>query len=128
MNGPTQKPKTLQARILSGSFILLSGSGLATAINFAYNIAIARLLGPQGFGHATAVYTLLTLISAVTLAFQIISAKVVAQQGSDGGKSAVYRDLHRGAWGCGIAVALLLLLFQREIAGYLNLLSPVLVV
>jgi O-antigen/teichoic acid export membrane protein len=128
MNGTAQKPKALQARIVSGSLILLSGSGLATAINFAYNIAIARLLGPQGFGHATAVYTLLTLISAVTLAFQIISAKVVAQQGSDGGKSAVYRDLHRGAWGCGIAVALLLLLFQREIAGYLNLLSPVLVV
>jgi len=70
--------KTLQARVISGSFILLTGSGLVTAINFAYNIAVARFLGPTAFGHATAVYTLLILISAVTLSFQIVSAKVIA--------------------------------------------------
>jgi O-antigen/teichoic acid export membrane protein len=119
--GLTYKEKTLQARIVSGSVILLSGSGLTTAVNLAYNIAIARFLGPQGFGHATAVYTILTLISAVTLSFQIISAKVVAQQSSPEGKGAAYRGFHQSAWGCGILVALLLLLFQRSIASYLNL-------
>ena len=119
--GLAQKVKTLQARIVSGSVILLSGSGLTTAVNLGYNIAIARFLGPQGFGHATAVYTLLTLISAVTLSFQIISAKVVAQQSSEEGKAAAYRGFHRSAWGCGILVALVLLLFQRPIAEYLNL-------
>lgn len=121
MIGLSQKAKTLQARIVSGSVILLSGSGLTTAVNLAYNIAIARFLGPQGFGHATAVYTILTLISAVTLSFQIISAKVVAQQNSPEGKAAVYRGFHRSAWGCGILIALILLLFQRPIAVYLNL-------
>jgi O-antigen/teichoic acid export membrane protein len=119
--GLVHKVKTLQARIVSGSVILLSGSGLTTAVNLAYNIAIARFLGPQGFGHATAVYTILTLISAVTLSFQIISAKVVAQQSSPEGKAAAYRGFHRSAWGCGILVALMLLLFQRPIADYLNL-------
>ena len=74
MIGVIHEAKTLQARIISGSVILLSGSGLTTAVNLTYNIAIARFLGPQGFGHATAVYTILTLISAVTLSFQIISA------------------------------------------------------
>jgi O-antigen/teichoic acid export membrane protein len=123
-----QKPKALPARILSGSFVLLSGSGLATATNFVYNIAVARFLGPNGFGHATAVYTLLTLISAVTLSFQIISAKVVAQQSSAERKYAGYRGFHQGAWACGILVALLLLVFQKGIAGYLNLPSPILVV
>jgi O-antigen/teichoic acid export membrane protein len=128
VNGPNPETKTLQARVLSGSFVLLSGSGLATAINFAYNIAVARFLGPKGFGHATAVYTLLTLISAVTLSFQIVSAKVVAQQISLEGKSAAYRRFHRSAWACGIIVALLLLVFQEAIANYLNLPSPILVV
>ena len=71
---------------MSGSVILLSGSGLTTAINLAYNIVVARFLGPKGFGHATAVYTLLTLLSAVTLSFQIISAKFVAQAEFAGGK------------------------------------------
>ena len=123
-----QKPRTLQARMLSGSFILLSGSGLVTAVNFAYNVAVARFLGPKGFGDATAVYTLLILISAMTLSFQIVSAKVVAQQKTLEGKSAGYRAYHQGAWACGILVALLLLLFQRAIADYLNLAGPVLVV
>jgi O-antigen/teichoic acid export membrane protein len=127
VNGLTQKTKTLQGRIVSGSVVLLSGSGLTTAINLAYNIVVARFLGPRGFVHATVVYTILTLISAVTLSFQIVSAKVVARQNSSEGKAAAYRGFHRGAWGCGILMALILLLFQRAIAGYLNLPDPVLV-
>ena len=128
LNTHAPKPRPLQARILSGSIVLLSGSGLATATNFAYNIAVAQFLGPQGFGHATAVYTLLTLIAAVTLSFQIISAKIVAQQSTAAGKYAGYRGFHRGAWACGILVALLLLIFQRAIADYLNLPGPILIV
>ncbi len=128
MNRPNPESKTLQARVLSGSFVLLSASGLATAINFAYNIAVARFLGPTAFGHATAVYTLLILISAVTLSFQIVSAKVVAQQNSLEGKSAAYRGFHKSAWACGIFVAMLLLLFQKAIADYLKLPTPFLVV
>jgi O-antigen/teichoic acid export membrane protein len=121
VNSLTEKSKTLQASIVSGSVVLLSGSGLTTAINLSYNIVLARYLGPQGFGHATAVYTILTLISAVTLSFQIISAKMVAKQHSPEGKSAVYRAFHRSAWGCGILAALILMLFQGALADYLNL-------
>jgi O-antigen/teichoic acid export membrane protein len=128
LNGHKQEAKSLHTRILSGSFILLLGSGLAAAINFAYNVSVARFLGPTAFGHATAVYTLLTLISAVTLSFQIVPAKVVAQQSTAEAKGAAYRDFHRGAWACGILVALLLALFQTEIANFLRLPSSLLVV
>jgi len=128
VNSLAQGSKSLHARILSGSIVLLSGSGLANAINFAYNVAIARSLGPMGYGHATAVYTLLTLISAVTLSFQFISAKAVAKQPSPEGKDAVYRAFHQGAWVCGILVALLLILVRQGITHYLKLPDPVLVV
>jgi len=101
--------------------VLLSGSGLNTAINLAYNIAVARYLGPKGFGHATVIYTILVLLSAITLAFQIIASKIVAQQTSPEAKSAVYRLFHRGSWICGIVVALGLVSFQGGIANYLNL-------
>lgn len=121
MNTLTQNTRSLQSRIVSGSIVLLSGSGMTSAINLAYNVAIARFLGPAGFGHATVVYTLLTLLSAVTLSFQIISAKVVAQQTSPEGKTAVYRAFHKTTWACGIVVALALVFFQKQIAGYLNL-------
>jgi O-antigen/teichoic acid export membrane protein len=86
-----------------------------------YNVAIARFLGPIGFGHATVVYTLLTILSAVTLSFQIISAKVVAQQSSPEGKSAVYRAFHRSAWACGALAGLLVFFFQHAVSNYLNL-------
>jgi hypothetical protein len=56
-----------------------------------------------------------------------VPAKVVAQQSTPEAKSAVYRDFHRGAWICGIVVALSLFLFSRGIANYLKLPSPVLV-
>lgn len=127
VNSLALKTKSLQARIVSGSVVLLSGSGLTTAINLAYNIAVARFLGPKGFGQATVVYTILTLISAVTLSFQLISAKMVVQHNTSEKRAAVYRAVHRGAWGCGILVALVLVSFQRAIAGYLNLPSPILV-
>lgn len=126
-HNPVHKTKTLQARIVSGSLVLLSGSGLTSAINLAYNLVIARYLGPKSFGHATVVYTLLTLLSAVTLSYQIVCSKIVAQQQSEAGKVAAYRMFHRSAWGCGLVVALVLLLFRSGIAEYLNLPDPMLV-
>lgn len=107
--------------------ILLSGSGMTIGTNLVYNIVVARFLGPQGFGQATVVYTLLTLLSAVTLSFQIVSTKMVAQQATPEGKAAVYRGFHRAAWGVGILVALLLLFCRGPISDYLNLPDPILV-
>jgi O-antigen/teichoic acid export membrane protein len=121
INSRPHKTKTLQARIVSGSVVLLSGSGLTTVINLAYNLVIARYLGPKSFGHATVVYTLLTLLSAVTLSYQIVCSKIVAKQDSDEGKAAAYRMFHRSAWACGLAVALVLFLFRGGISSYLNL-------
>ncbi len=123
----THKPKTLPARILVGSMVLLSGSGMTIATNLLYNIVVARYLGTGGFGQATVVYTLLTLLSAVTLSFQIVSSKVVAQQSTPEGKAAVYRGFHRSAWACGLVVGLALLIFRGAIADYLNLPDSILV-
>ena len=125
--GKIRNPKSLQARIVSGSVVLLTGSGLTTAINLAYNIVVAQFLGPKGFGHATVVYTLLTVLSAVTLSFQIISTKLVAQQSSPEGMAAVYRGFHKSAWACGLLIGFVLLSFQHSISAYLNLPDPALV-
>ena len=127
VQGLAQKPKTLPARIISGSMILLSGSGMTIATNLLYNIVVARFLGPKGFGQATVVYTLLTLLSAVTLGFQIVSSKVVAQQPTDEGKAAVYRALHRWSWFFGLLVGFALFVFRVPITDYLNLPDSMLV-
>jgi O-antigen/teichoic acid export membrane protein len=123
---PTEK-KSLRSRIVSGSAVLLSGSTFAVAINLAYNITVAHYLGPKGFGDANALYTLLTLISAVTLSYQIIASKIVAQQENRSQRDGAYRDLQRAAWGSGLMVALLMVLFRTQITSYLDLPDPQLV-
>jgi len=122
------KPKSPRDRVLSGSAVLLTGLGLVTVINFGYNIAVARFLGAIAFGHTTAVYTLLILISSVTLSFQILTAKIVAQHGSAEAKSLTYREFHRWGWAAGIFVSLSLLLFRNTITGYLNLPDSTLII
>ncbi|MGH9503233.1 MAG: lipopolysaccharide biosynthesis protein [Terriglobales bacterium] len=124
-SSPDAESKTLRAKVLSGSFMLLAGSGSVTVINFLYNIVVARFLGPSGFGHVSAVCTLLILISAITLSFQIVSAKIVAQQESLPAKRSAYRGLHWRSWVCGILGGLFLLVFRNLISGYLNLPGPV---
>jgi O-antigen/teichoic acid export membrane protein len=119
--------RTPRNRVLSGSAILLVGLSLATLINFAYNIAVARFLGPIGFGHTTAVYTLLILISSVTLSFQILTAKIVAQQESPNAQAVAYKGFHWRGWAAGILVGLLLLVFRQAVTDYLNLPNPVLI-
>jgi len=100
---------------------LLTGSSLATILSLAYNIVIGWFLGPKSFGHATVVYSLLVLLSAISFAFQIVAAKMVAKQPSAETKAEVYRCFHRSAIGCGISVALVLFLFRQGITDYLNL-------
>lgn len=118
---------TPRSRVLSGSAIMLTGLGLVTLINFGYNIAVARFLGPTAFGHTTAVYTLLILISSVTLSFQILTAKIVAQQTSPKAQTVAYKGFHWRGWIAGIVVALLLLVFRHAVTDYLNLPDPLLI-
>ena len=123
----TAASKALQARVLSGSLVLLAGTGSVTLMNLIYNVAAARFLGPTGFGHVAAVSTLLVLMSAVMLSFQIVSAKIVAQQQSVPEKIAAYDRFHVGAWACGILACFFLLVFQLPISRYLNLPTSLLV-
>jgi O-antigen/teichoic acid export membrane protein len=124
---PDAEITTPRNRVLSGSAIMLTGLGLVTLINFGYNIAVARFLGPTAFGHTTAVYTLLILISSVTLSFQILTAKIVAQQTSPKAQAVAYRGFHWRGWIAGMVVALLLLVFRHAVTDYLNLPDSVLI-
>jgi O-antigen/teichoic acid export membrane protein len=119
---------TFSSHIVGGSLVMLIGSGLVSAVNFGYNVAIARMLGPAAFGHAAAAVTLLMLVSAITLAFQLVCAKFVARNETAGGKRAVYSLLLRRAWIVGIMLGGALCLASHAVASYLHLPSPTLVI
>jgi O-antigen/teichoic acid export membrane protein len=113
--------RALRQKLLGGSLTLLAGSGLVGVTNLVYNVATARLLGPTGFAHATAVYTLLMLASAITLSFQVVCAKYVATSESMDEKKAVFAALHLRSWIAGVGIGLFLFVFKRWITAYLNL-------
>lgn len=110
----------LRARLLSGSMIMLISSAVVGLTNFIYNIAVARLLGAAGFGQASAVYTLLMLLSCVTLAFQLVCSKFVAKNVTIAAKAAVYRELHRRSWQAASVLGVALVWASPLIVQYLN--------
>lgn len=112
---------SLRASVLSGSMIMLVSSALVGSLNLLYNLAIVHELGPIGFGHASAVYTVLMLLSAVHLSFQLLCSKFVARNVELPGKIAVYRHLLRRAWICAIGVGTALICGSSQISAYLNL-------
>ena len=120
-SGNSPQSRTTRSQLVGGSLILLAGSGLVSVTNFVYNIATARLLGPAGFAHATTVYTMLMLMSAITLSYQVVCAKYVARLSQSHERVAVYATLHHRSWVAGFGIALLLVLFQGPITNYLNL-------
>ncbi len=113
--------KTLRQKLLGGSLTMLAGSGLVGVTNLVYNVITARMLGPTGFAHATSVYTLLMLASAITLSFQVVCAKYVASHDTTEEKGTIFASLHLRAWLTGVGLSLLLFLFKGAIQSYLNL-------
>ena len=111
----------LRARLLSGSFIMLLSSILVGGMNLIYNFAIAHALGADKFGHASVVYTMLMLLSSVTLSFQILCSKFVARSAAESERVAIYRLLHRRAWLCSAGVGVALAAANPLISNYLNL-------
>src|SRR6202022_2856692 len=119
--------KTLRSQLLGGSLTLLAGSGLVGVTNLVYNVTTARLLGPAGFAHATSVYTILMLMSAITLSFQVVCAKYVANHALAEDKATVFASLHQRAWIAGVAIGLLLFLLRHLVTSFLNLPDPILI-
>lgn len=112
------------AKILNGSIILLVGSIFVSLANFGYNIGVARMLGPADFSHAAAAVTILMLISAITLAFQLVCTKLVAKSNTTEAKAAVFQHLMKRAWVIGIGLGIFMLLANSILTAYLRLSSP----
>ncbi len=111
------------AKILNGSIILLIGSVAVSLANFGYNIGVARLLGPSDFSHAAAAVTILMLISAITLAFQLMCTKLIAKAETLEAKASVFQHLMKRAWGIGFALGVFMLAANSVLTAYLRLSS-----
>jgi hypothetical protein len=111
----------LRGHVVRGSAILLLSTGLVAATNLLYNILIARMLGASGFGHASALYTLLMLVAAVPLSFQIVTSKFIARNSGTMVRAQIYASMLRRAWQVGLGIALLLAAGSAYLKSYFNL-------
>lgn len=121
------KIRDLRRGVLSGSAIMLVSSVFVGVVNLLYNFTVAHKLGAGQFGHASAIYTVLMLLSSVTLSFQLLCSKFVARSESESERIAIYNLLHRRSWLGGVGVGVVLLSASSAISHYLNLPSPLLV-
>src|SRR5207302_1564034 len=115
------------SRLLSGSMIMLAGTTLVSALNFAYNLVTAHLLGPADFGHASVAVTLLMLASAITLSFQLVCAKFVAREATPAGQLRMALTFRRRAWLLSLGISALLAGSTGLLTAYLRLPSRVVV-
>ncbi len=111
----------LRGRVVRGSAILLVSTGLVAATNLLYNILLARMLGASSFGHASALYTLLMLVTAVTLSFQIVTSKFTARTSEILVRAQIYASMLRRAWQVGLGIAVLLAAGSAYLKSYFNL-------
>ncbi len=114
-------PEILRGHVVRGSAILLLSTGVVAATNLVYNIVIARILGASGFGHASALYTLLMLTAAVTLSFQIVTSKFIARSSETAVQAQIYATLLRRSWQVGVGVGILIAASSRFFQSYFNL-------
>ena len=122
---PEVRPRpSARSTMLNGSAIMLVAMMLVNVFNFAYNMVMARMLGPAAFGNINAAVTLLLLASCISLAFQLVCAKFVARNHSDSSKAAVVHSLLGKAWIASLALGSVLFLAQKPVATYLNVPSP----
>src|SRR5580658_1795403 len=113
--------EVLRRRVVEGSAILLLSTGLVAAANLFYNILIARMLGASSFGHASALYTLLMMVTAITLAFQIITSKFIARSSETLVRAQIYSTMLRRAWQTGLAIAVMVAAGSAYLKSYFHL-------
>ena len=122
--GPIQSQSQSQAlreRVMRGSAVLLLSTAVVAATNLLYNLLLARMLGVSGFGHASALYTLLMMIAAITLSFQIITSKFIARNSDIPIQAQIYTRLLHRAWQVGLGVTILLIAASAYLQSYFNL-------
>jgi O-antigen/teichoic acid export membrane protein len=124
----TLRAGSSEGKVFTGGMVMLAGSVLVSLANFGYNIGVAHLLGPGDFSQAAAAVTLLMLASCINLAYQLVTAKLVAKTTVPGERAAVYQYLMRRAWLVGFGLSALIVGASRWIASYLRMPSPTLIV
>lgn len=121
----------LVRRFLTGSFALLGAAAIGSLANYAYTIAMGRLLGPADFGALQALFALFALATTPAVAFQTIVAELVARLAARGKRAKIaglLRQALRFFLALGLGVAVFFIIFRSPLADLFRLGLPTLVI
>jgi O-antigen/teichoic acid export membrane protein len=76
--------RLLPAGLLGGSALLLVTLNLASALHFAFHVAMARLLGPAGYGAVAALLAILYVLNVFAESVQTVLARYAAHEPDPG--------------------------------------------
>src|SRR5436309_6013638 len=122
MQSPARDAPARPGSLLRAGMLVAPLLALGNALNYAYNLVMARLLGPAGYGALGALLALALIASVPGLALQVVVARHTALRAGD--RRAV-AELWSAtlAWVvlAGLALALLLAAAGPLLSGYLRL-------
>jgi O-antigen/teichoic acid export membrane protein len=108
-----------------GGLLLAPSAGMAHGLHYAYNVAMAAVLGPAAFGALGALLALILLGSVPGIALQAVAARHTALLVHRGaGQRALWRSLLRLAAWWGAALAAVTVAAGPALAAWLHLDSP----
>jgi O-antigen/teichoic acid export membrane protein len=95
--GPAVRTAGDRAGLLGGSAVLLVTLNLANALHFGFHIAMARLLGPAGYGALSALLAILYVLNVFAESVQTVLARYASREDAPGRlHDLLRRGLRRG--------------------------------
>jgi O-antigen/teichoic acid export membrane protein len=108
--------------LLRAGLLVAPLMALGNGINYAYNLVMARLLGPSGYGALGALLALALIASVPGLALQVVVARHTALRVRDQhGLAELWTATLAGVVGAGLALGLLIAAASPLLTAYLNL-------
>lgn len=113
--------KLFKHPLFSGSFLMIGGSLLANAVNYAYHVVMGRVMGPEVYGALASVFSVLYLVNIVPASTSFAVVKFVSDAKSTKEQNQIYSFVKKLFNTIGLWVGLALILASPLINDFLHL-------
>lgn len=107
--------------LFSGSFLMIGGSLLANAVNYAYHVVMGRVMGPEVYGSLASVFSILYLVNIIPASTSFAVVKFVSDAKTAKERNEIYSFVKRLFNTVGVWVGIALLLASPLINNFLHL-------
>lgn len=111
--------------LFTGSAVMIAGSNGINVINYLYNLAMGRLLGPINYGELASLLSLLGLLSMVPSSLGLVVIKYVSSNKSEAESQSLVSWLNHKVLIISVVLFLLVIIFTPVIISFMHFNSPI---